>query len=96
METASLTVLSAYDLPSIGVLVRYLHATAKFPLKSTWLEAIKAKWFATWLGHTYANASKYFPESEETINGHMTQSRQGVRSTKPKSPSYHPTASPRR
>ena len=89
-ETASLTAFSAYNLPSVGALVRYLHATDGFPLKSTWFEAIKAGWYATWPWLTYANASKYLPESGETIKGHMTQSQQGVRSTKPKPPKPKP------
>ena len=42
-QTASLIAFSAYNLPSVGSLVRYLHATAGLPLKSTWLKAIKAK-----------------------------------------------------
>ena len=33
--------LNAHDLPSFGALVRYLHAAAGFPVKSTWLAAIK-------------------------------------------------------
>ena len=41
-ETALLTVSNAYDLPSVGVLVVYLHLTAGFPFKYTWLEVIKA------------------------------------------------------
>ena len=49
--------LNAHDLPSIGSLVRYLHAAAGFPVKSTWLAAIKAGNFSTWPGLTYANAS---------------------------------------
>ena len=35
-------------------------------------------------GLTYANANKYFPVSIETLQGHLTQSRQGACSTKPK------------
>ena len=77
-ETASLTAFSAYDLPSVGALVRYLHAIVGLPIKPTWLKAIKAEWYATWPGLTYSNASKYCPESAENIKGHMTQSQQGV------------------
>ena len=31
---------SVYDLPNLEALVRYMHAVAGFPLKSTWLKAI--------------------------------------------------------
>ena len=89
-ETVSLTVFSAYDLPSVGTLVRYLHATAGFHLKSMWIKAIKAEYYATWTGLTYTDASKYFPESAETIKGHMTQSQQVIRSMNPKPPKPPP------
>ena len=78
------TALNAHDLPSVGALVRYLHATAGFPVKSTWLGAIKAGNYSSWPGLTYANASKYCPLSVGSVKGHLTQYRQGVRSTKPK------------
>ena len=79
---ATLTSLNAHDLPSVGALIHYLHAAAAFPVKSTWISAIKACNFSTWPGLTYTNASNYFPASDETIKGHLTQSQQGVRSTK--------------
>eukprot|EP00956_Cyclotella_meneghiniana_P023402 scaffold45578_cov41-Cyclotella_meneghiniana.AAC.1 len=87
--------LNAHDLPSVGALVHYLHATAGFPVKATWLAAIKAGNYSSWPGLTYANASKYCPSSDETIKGHLTQVRQGIRSTKPKpSAPVNPPASP--
>ena len=36
------TALNAHDLPSVGALVCYLHATAGLSVKYTWLGAIKA------------------------------------------------------
>ena len=48
---------SAYDLPSIEVLVRYMHAAAGFPVKSTWLKVIKNGNFESWPGLTYNNAA---------------------------------------
>ena len=89
---ASPMALNAGDLPSIGALVHYLHAAAGFPVKSTWLAAIKAGNYASWPGLTYANASKYCPDSVETTKGHLRQTRQGLRSTKPK-PSKPPSLS---
>ena len=32
---------NVYDLPSVEALVRYMHAAAGFPIRSTWLRAIK-------------------------------------------------------
>ena len=78
--------LNAHDLPSVGALIRYLHAAAGFPVKSTWLAAIKAGNYSSWPGLSYTNASKYCPVSIETLQGHIKQSRQGVRSTKPTPP----------
>ena len=66
-QETSLSAYSAYDLPSVQALVRYLHAAAGFPVKSTWIKAIKAGNFYTWPGLMCANATKYYPESIETI-----------------------------
>ena len=79
----------------MGTLVRYLHATVGFPVKSTWLGAIKAGKYSSWPGFTYYNASKYCPLSVESVKGHLTQSRQGVRSTNPK-PGTDPDPVPRK
>ena len=81
---ASLGAYSAYDLPIVAALVRYLHAAARFPVKDTWLRAIKDSNYVTWPGITYNNAAKYYPDTDATIMGHMVQTRQGVRSTKPR------------
>ena len=63
-------------------LVRYMHAAAGFPVRSTWLKAIKNGNFNSWPELTYNNAAKYCPQSIETMKGHMVQSSQGVISTK--------------
>ena len=33
---------SAYDLPSVEALIRYFHAAAGYPVRSTWLTSISA------------------------------------------------------
>ena len=76
--------MNAHDLPIVCALVHYLHAYAGFPVRSMWLAAIKAGNFASWPGLTYTNAAKYCPVSVETLKGHMTNTRQGTLSTKPK------------
>ena len=81
---ASLQEFSAYDIPRMEALVRYFHAAAGFPVRYTWLCAIKCGKYSSWTGLMYANADKYFSYSDETIMGHIVQSRQGVWSTKPK------------
>ncbi len=72
------------DLPSVGALVGFYHACLGFPVKQTWLDAIKAGNLDKLDGLTYSNAAKYCPDADETIKGHMAQQRQNVRSTKPK------------
>ena len=67
------------DLPSIGALVGFNHACLGFPVKQTWLDAIKAGNCDTFDGLTHSNAAKYCPDSDETIMGHLAQQRQNVR-----------------
>jgi hypothetical protein len=74
------------DLPSVGTLVGFYHACLGFPVKQTWLEAIKAGNCNSFDGLTYANAARYCPDADETIMGHLAQQRQNVWSTKPKPP----------
>ena len=50
------------------------------------LQAIKDGSYATCWGLTYNNAAKYYIDTNDTIMGHMVQTRQGVRSTNPKKP----------
>ena len=82
---------NAYDMPSIKSLVRFLHAAAGFPVKSTWLAAIKASNYATWTGLTYENSNTYHHTTEETLKGHMKQTHQGMRSTKHNTTPSKPT-----
>ena len=50
--------MNSHDLPSVCALIRYLHACARFPVRSTWLAAIKAVNFVSRAGLTYTNTSK--------------------------------------
>jgi hypothetical protein len=73
---------NVYSIPSIPHTIRYLHATAGFPVKETWMNAIKAGNYITWPGITTTAVRKHFPESDETQQGRMKKQRQGVRSTR--------------
>jgi hypothetical protein len=75
---------NVYELPSIELTIRYLHAAAGFPVEETWLKVV-------WRGNynslpliNITNVTPYFSESEETQKGYMHGQRQGVRSTKKK------------
>ena len=59
-----------------------MHAATGFPVRSTWIRAIKNGNFNSWPGLSYNNAAKYCPQLKETIKGHMVQSSQGVISAK--------------
>ncbi len=72
------------DLPSIGALVGFYHACLGFPVKQTWLDAIKAGNWDTLDGLTYSIAARYCPDADKTIMGHLAQQHQNVWSTKPK------------
>ncbi|KAL7525492.1 hypothetical protein ACHAWF_001385 [Thalassiosira exigua] len=78
------SVQCAYDLPSVKALVWYFHASAGFPVRTTWLKVIKAGNYDSWRGLTYENAEKYCPNTVETAKDYSVQTRQGVRSTKRK------------
>ncbi len=61
---------NVYELKMRPELVRYLHATAGFPTKPTWLAVINNKQFASWTGLTGKAVTKHHPESKETMKGH--------------------------
>ena len=85
---------SAYGMPRVAALIRYLHAAAGFPVKSTWLAAIKAGNYVSWIGLTHTHANKYFTYTDKTIKGHIVHTRQGLHSTKPRTAPSAPAITP--
>jgi hypothetical protein len=61
-----------------------MHAVCGYPVKSTWLKAIKASNYIGWPILTECNVNKYYPETSETSKGHMNKTRKNVHSTKAK------------
>ena len=61
---------SVYDLPSTEEAVKWLHATCGYPVKSTWIKAIKAGNFTGWPIINERTVNKYYPETTETPKGH--------------------------
>jgi hypothetical protein len=61
-----------------------MHAVCGYPVKSTWLKAIKAGNYVGWPMLNERNIQKYYPETIETAKGHLNQTRKNVRSTKTK------------
>ena len=75
---------NVYDLPSTETVIRYHHASLGFPVKSTFLKAVKHGNLLSFPGLTTNAINDYFPKSDETQKGHMKQQRQNLRSTKEK------------
>jgi hypothetical protein len=75
---------SVYDLPSTKQAIKWMHAICGYPVKSTWLKAIKAGNCIGWPMLTERNVQKYYPDATKTAKGHQNQTRKNVRSTKVK------------
>ena len=75
---------NVYNLPSIEAVVRYLYATAGFPVKQTWCQAIAKGNYTTWPALTLDIVQKYYLQAEETSMGTISQIRKNIRSTKDK------------
>ncbi len=71
-----------FNLPNTRHSLHYYHALAGFPVKETFLDAVRAGNYATWPGLTTTLIAKHFPDLEETQKGHMKGQRKGIRSTK--------------
>eukprot|EP00804_Cyclotella_cryptica_P028441 CCRYP_014211-RB/>CCRYP_014211-RB protein AED:0.26 eAED:0.26 QI:0/0/0/1/0.33/0.25/4/0/726 len=56
---------SVYDLPSTEQAIKWMHAVCGYPVKSTWLKAIKAGNFVGWPLLTEANVKKYYPRPQK-------------------------------
>jgi hypothetical protein len=76
---------SIYDLPSTKQAIKWMHAVCGYPVKSTWLKAIKAGNYVGWPMLNESNVQKYYPKTIETLKGHLNQTRKNVQSTKEKS-----------
>jgi hypothetical protein len=63
-------------------LIKFLHATAFSPTKTTWIKAIKNNFFQSWPGLTEKLVHRYYPQSSATTKGHMDQTRTNIRSTR--------------
>ena len=62
---------SVYDLLFIEQAIKWMHAVCGYPVKSTWIKAIKAGNFFGWPLLTVKNVRKYYPETTETPKRHM-------------------------
>ena len=60
-----------------------MHAVCGYPVKSTWMKAIRNNHYVGWPLLTVGNVEKHFPETVETPRGHMNKLPAGIRPTKP-------------
>ena len=74
---------NVYELPSLREGVRFMHAVCGYPVKSTWLKAIRNNHYVGWPLLTVTNVNKHYPETLETPRGHLNVIPAGRMSTKP-------------
>jgi hypothetical protein len=72
---------SVYDRPSTKQVIKWMHTVCGYPIKSTWLKAIKAGNYIGWPMLTECNVQKYYPKTTKTAKGHLNQTRKNVQST---------------
>lgn len=72
---------SAYTTDTLPELIKFLHAAAYSPSKSTWLKAIRQRFYTSWPGINLKNVNRYYPQSKATTKGHMDQTRKNIRPT---------------
>ena len=63
-------------------LVKYLHAAAFIPVKSTWIKYIQKGYFQSWQGLTVQRVNNYIPNSVAKTRGQIDQVQKNMRSKK--------------
>jgi hypothetical protein len=73
-----------FDFPSSRKTFLLYHASARFPPKETYIDAVCNGNYATWSKLAMPFINQYYPNSDETMKRHLKGQRQGIRSTKQK------------
>ena len=73
-----------FDLPSARQTLLWYHPAAGFPVKETFIKAVRNGNYATWPKLTVTLINKYMPDSDKTAKSHLKGQLQGIRSTKHK------------
>jgi len=71
-----------FDLPSARQTFLWYHAAAGFPIKESFIKAVRNGNYATWSKLTVTLINKYMPDSDEMAKSHLKGQRQGIRLTK--------------
>ena len=61
-----------------------MHTVCVYPVKPTWIKAIKSDNYVRWPMLNERNVAIYYPETKDTQRGNLNQSIKNVRFTKPK------------
>ena len=69
---------SIYDLLSTKQAIKWMHAICGYPVKLTWLEAIKAGNYGGCAMLTERNNQKHYPKATETAKGHLNQTKKST------------------
>ena len=71
-----------FDLLSARQTFLWYHAAAGFPIKESFIKAVRNGNYATWPKLTVTLINKYMPDSDKTAKGHLKGQCKGIRSTK--------------
>ena len=71
-----------FDLPSARQTFLWYHAVAGFPVKETFIKAVRNGNYATWPKLTVTLINKYMPDSDKTAKCQLKGQLQGIRLTK--------------
>ena len=66
---------SIYDLLSTKQAIKWMHAICGYPIKLTWLKAIKAGNYGGCAMLTERNNQKHYPKATEMAKGHLNQTK---------------------
>ncbi len=78
------TINVIFNLPGSPETFLWYHASAGFPLKETFIDAVCNGNYATWPKLMVMLINRYYPDSDKTVKGHLKGQRQGIQSTKQK------------
>jgi hypothetical protein len=73
-----------FNLPSSCKTFLWCHGSAGFPPKETFIDAVRNGNYATWPKLMVMLINRYYPNSDETVKGHLKGQCQGIQSTKQK------------
>ncbi len=72
------TINVIFDLPSSCKTFLWYHASARFPPKETFIDAVCNGNYATWPKLMVTLINQYYPNSDKTVKGHLKGQCQGI------------------